>query len=86
MERTAPYNRAKAITASDSVNFLDPQGNVDLTDAVYVGGAGNIIAVLEDGKTVTLTGVIAGAIYPIRLKRVNSTSTTATALVALYYQ
>lgn len=68
-----------AVTPSDTTNFT--QG---VTRGVYVGGAGNVVCVKEDGTTVTFTGALAGVVYPIRCKRINSTSTTATSLVALF--
>jgi len=73
-----PYNRAVAITPSDSVDL--PQGP---TEAVYVGGAGIVVAVFPDGSAASFTAV-AGEILPLKVKRINSTSTTATLLVALY--
>lgn len=75
---TRIYNRAVAIALSDTVD--QPSG---MLDALYVGGAGNIVGVLEDGSTVTMA-VVAGAILPIKFKRINNTSTTATGLFALY--
>lgn len=73
----APYNLYAAVTPSDTVNF------VTQPEALYVGGAGNLVAVLPDNTTVTFTGVTAGSVLPIRCKRVNNTNTTATAIVAL---
>lgn len=67
-----------AITKHDSTNF--PNG---VCRGIYVGGAGDVVAVDEDGTTCTFT-CPAGIVLPIRAKRVNSTSTTATAMVALY--
>ena len=72
------YTKWDAITPSDTANF--PSG---VCDAIRVGGAGNLVAVDEGGNPVTFA-VIAGEILPIRAKRVNSTSTTATGLHALY--
>lgn len=67
-----------AVTPSDTVEFA-------VTNAgLYVGVAGNVVVLWEDGRTVTLTGVLAGSLLPIRITRVNSTSTTATDMVALY--
>jgi hypothetical protein len=79
-----PYNFAQAITKSDSANiaYYTTMGN-RLTDAVYVGGAGIVVAVFQDGETVQFTAV-AGEILPIAIKRVNSGSTTATLMAALY--
>lgn len=72
-----PYNDAVAITTSDTVNLPRP------ADALWVGGAGIVVAVLQNGKTVNCT-CVAGSLLPLRVKRVNATSTTATLLVALY--
>ena len=72
------YNKGVAITKSDSADFS--QG---LCDAIYVGGAGIVVVVFEDGSTANFTAV-AGQILPLRAKRVNSTTTTATLMVALY--
>lgn len=71
------FSDALAITPSDSADL--PR----LTDAIWVGGAGIVVGVLQNGKTVNFT-CVAGQLLPIRVKRVNATSTTATLLVALY--
>jgi hypothetical protein len=42
-----------------------------------------LTAVLISGEEVTLRNVQAGVIYPLRVKRVSSTGTTATDLVGL---
>lgn len=73
-----PYNRAAAITKSDTVNFA-----FGLTEAIQVGGAGIVAAVFQDDSVVNITAT-AGSILPIKIKRVNSTDTTATVMTALY--
>jgi hypothetical protein len=73
-----PFNYFRAIATSDTVDLPDGE-----SDAIYVGGAGVVVAVRKDGTTVNFTAV-AGGILPIKAKRVNATSTTATLLVALY--
>jgi hypothetical protein len=73
-----PYNRAALITTSDTVDLAQ------LTDAIYVGGAGAIVAVWQDGSTSTFSAVPVGTTLHIRCKRVNASSTTATLLQALY--
>ena len=70
-----------AITPSDTDNFVGP--GTGECDAIYVGGAGDVVVVLPNGITVTLTAVAGGYLW-LKAQRVNSTSTTATALVALY--
>ena len=77
-----PCSQARAITKSDTVNF-DENLNGGLSDAIYVGGAGIVVAVFQDGSTANFTAV-AGQVLPLRIKRVNSTTTTATLMVALY--
>ena len=77
------YNKALAITKSDTVNFDPWVTEKRLTDAVYVGGAGIVEAVFQDDTTADFTAV-AGEILPLAVKRVNSTTTTATLMVALY--
>lgn len=78
MIRNGPiYNQAAAITPSDTVNLPRP------TDAVLIGSSGAIAAVFENDTVVVLT-VSAPVVLPIRVKRINAASTTATGLAALY--
>ena len=74
---TLPALSAAAITLSDTVGFA-------LCRGVYVGGAGNIAAVMGDGTELTFSGAVAGSVLPIRVKQVKSTGTTASNLIALY--
>ena len=75
---TAPGEHAFAITPNNSAD-LDIA-----TRAIYVGGNGNLKITTVGGDTVTLTGVVAGMIYPLRAVRVWSTGTTATSLIGVY--
>ncbi len=74
----APGLHAAAVTPSDSVALT--------TDAraLFIGTGGNIVIVTSGGETVTFTGVLSGSILPVRTHRVNSTSTTASNIVALW--
>lgn len=80
------YGRAVAITKSDTVNF---DGTYSVTpsaipcDAIYVGGAGIVVVVFQDGSTCNFTAV-AGEVLPVRAIRVNSSTTTGTLMAALY--
>jgi hypothetical protein len=87
MQSRDSFQRWVAITPSDTVAIGETtaaDGKARAPQAVYVGGTGNVVAVMGDGTTGTFTGVPAGTVLPITPIRINSTSTTATALVALY--
>lgn len=72
------FSKAVAITPSDATNFTD-----GTCHAIYVGGTGAVVAIVN-GTAVTFAAVPVGTVLPVRATRVNSTSTTATNLVALY--
>lgn len=76
---TDPSRYAVAITPHDTTEIANGQ----LTRGIYVGGAGNIVAIVG-GNAITFNGCVAGTVLPIRCSRVNSTNTTATNLVALF--
>lgn len=69
---------AVAVTPSDTVSLGET------ARGLYVGGAGNVVLITGAGRAVTFTDVPAGTILPIRFTRVNSTSTTATNMVAMF--
>ena len=75
--KTDPATFGVAITPSDSTDFT--QGKCR---GIHVGVAGNVV-LIQEGNAITYT-VNGGQYYPYECTRVNSTSTTATALVALY--
>lgn len=79
----SPYTVFAAITPSDTVDIQHPQGRQS-TDAIYVGHAGDIVMVREDGVAVTFKAAVAGTILKVAARRINATNTTATDLVALY--
>ena len=84
------FNKQFPITTSDTLNFpfiVSPGGSPGIPhacQAIYVGGAGNVVAVMEDNTTVTLKSAPAGAYLVGKFIRVNTTNTTATDLVACY--
>ena len=75
---TAPSTAYEAITPSDSVDLSN------VARGLYVGGDGNVVVVSKGAAAITFTGVKAGTVLPLQFIRINSTSTTATGLVALY--
>ena len=74
----APAANAAAVTPNDSADLTN------VSRSLYVGGAGNVKVDMADVGTVTFTGVPAGTILPIRVKRVYATGTTATTILVLY--
>jgi hypothetical protein len=51
---------------------------------LYVGGTGNVSVITIGGDQLTFAGVPAGTTLPIQVKRLRSTSTTATLVNALW--
>lgn len=68
---------AAAITPSDSADL--PQFSV-----VFVGAGGNVKVTTAQGSAVTFTGVNAGSVLPVRVRRVWATGTTATSMTAVF--
>jgi hypothetical protein len=68
---------AVAITPSNTVNLANPA-------VIYVGSTGNVRVLTAQGDDVTFVNVPAGAVLPVQVIRVYSTSTTATNLVGIY--
>lgn len=74
---TAPASHAAAITPDDDNNLTET------TRAIWVGGAGDLTAIMRSGETVTFAGVPAGTLLPVRVTRVLESS-TATDLVGVW--
>ena len=84
---TGPFGEVGNLNVSITYEAVTPSDSTDLTTlarAIYVGGAGNVVAVQHDGTAVTFTAVPAGTVLPIAVRRINATNTTATAIVALH--
>ena len=74
----SPARNGFAITPHDSNELTH------VTRGIYVGGTGNMVVLTMNDESVTLVGLPAGSLIPIRAKRVDSTSTTATSMVGLW--
>lgn len=89
MVNAGQFNRSVPITKSDTVNYDGSTFSASAAtkaipaEAIFVGGAGIVVAVYENGVTDQFT-CVAGEILPLKTIRVNSTTTTATLMVALY--
>lgn len=73
-----PYHFGAAVTPNDGSDLTN------FAAALFVGGAGNVKVDMVGGSTLTLTGVVAGSVLRIRVKRVYATGTTATNIAALW--
>jgi hypothetical protein len=81
-ERIYGITQIRAVTPSDTTDLA--LGGV-YPRAIYVGGAGNLAVVgVDDTSAVTMTGIATGVWHPICVKRVMSTNTTATLILAGY--
>lgn len=78
LRETMPAQSYAAVTPHDSTNLTTN------ARSLYVGTGGNVVAVGLDDTAVTFSNVPDGTILPIACKRVNSTSTTASSIVALF--
>jgi len=74
----APARGGFAVVPSDTSDLARQ------TRAIYVGSSGDLALVMADGSELTLAGLLAGAVVPVRAARVKATGTTATLLVGLY--
>lgn len=74
----SPAEHAFAITPADGSDLANT------TRGLYVGVSGDVALITAGGDTVTLVGLAAGIIHPIRAARVKSTGTTATSIVGVY--
>ena len=79
-----PYNLSVTVTKSDANDLPLFQTKGILTGALYVGGTGDVNVVLQDNTTVLFSAVPVGTIIPVAARRVQSASTTATLINALY--
>lgn len=74
-----PAGNAQAVTPHDT----NPLGIV--SRGIYVGGGGNLQVVMAlNSATVNFASVAGGSLLPIRVTRVQSSGTTATAIVAVW--
>lgn len=72
-----PYTHASAVTKSDT----DDVGT-HMTRAIYVGVAGDVVAIMAGGETVTFKAMPVG-LHRIRVSRIKA-ATAATDIIALW--
>lgn len=86
MAGTPSYRTADATVSAYDAASVTPNDSTDIrpTRGLYTGSGGAIAVDMALGTTITFSNVLAGTILPIQVKRVYSTGTTATGIVALY--
>ena len=80
------YNKTTTVVPDDTANLPLWVQNQIPTNAIYIGsvaGGATVTVVYPDDKTQTFT-VAAGTTLPVKVKRVNTTSTLASLIVAMY--
>lgn len=74
----SPATRAAAVMPSNTAELdMDSRG-------LYVGVTGDVKVTTVEGDTVTFKALAAGVVHAIAVKRVFSTGTTATDIVAVW--
>lgn len=68
---------AAAVTPSDSADLAQ-------VSVIFVGTGGNVKVTTAQGSTVTFSNLSAGSVLPIQVRRVWSTETTASNLLAVF--
>lgn len=74
---TAPLSDGFDITPNDTGELRE------VTRAVYVGQGGDLAVEMADGGSIVLRDLKPGVVYPLRLAKVLSTSTTAANVVGM---
>jgi hypothetical protein len=80
MATVVTYDDAFPISKSDTDKFMPATGGK--INALYIGGAGNVVVRTLSGRTITFTAVPVGTILPIQCERVMN-ATTATLIIGL---
>lgn len=71
--------KAVSVIPNDSTDLTN-----GITKGIYVGVSGNLSITMADGTNVQFVNLASGIIHPIQCKRVRSSSTTATNILAVY--
>ena len=73
-----------AIAGAAAVGYKIYVGATNPGCVLYVGNTGNLRVLTTSGADLTFVGIPAGSFVPVQVKRVFSTNTTATDIVALW--
>ena len=76
-------NLSSPVTAGEMISPNDASDIASVTRCLFVGQSGDAVVTMASGDTITLQNLQAGNVYPIRVRRVHATGTTAGGLVGL---
>lgn len=77
--------RAAVVTKSDTELIPSPSGGENFEGCIlYIGGTGNVRVLTIGGDDVVFNAVPAGTTLQVKVRKVFSTNTTATNIVALW--
>lgn len=84
---TPKGNSYRRAVGAQPVGGVTPADAVlaEASDAIRIGGAGDIVVRFAGDAADTTLTVVAGELLPISVTAVRSAGTTATGIVALYY-
>jgi hypothetical protein len=85
--KTSDNNFLRMIAPLDKGFAVTPHNTNDLphvTREIWVGTAGNMVFVTDDGVELTINNIQNGTRLPYRAAKIKSTGTTATNIVGLY--
>jgi hypothetical protein len=74
---SSPGEHMEVVVPSDTAQLAR------VSCALYVGTGGNVAVLTYSQQTVTFVSVPAGALLPIRVRRVNATGTSASSIVSI---
>lgn len=83
MKNDPSASKAVAVTPADGTDLALPSG-INGTKYLYVGVAGDVSAITASGDTAVFKALAAGVFHPISVRRIRSTATTATDILAVY--
>lgn len=81
---SGPHDKQVVPATSLVVASLHDTNIIPVTRGVWVGGGGVLKVTTEAGEDVIVSGIGAGTLLPIAVKRLWSTGTTATLIIAMY--
>lgn len=84
VQQTQPFNLQQIVQPDDTADLPRFTSDQQLTGALYIGTAGDVVVVTQNNQPQTYKAVPAGTFINVAARRINATNTTATNMLALY--